>query len=68
MTLLERDERMRAEGREEGREEGILGSIKILLEADMPVEEIKDKIITTYSISRDKAEEFLKAVNPDSRD
>lgn len=81
MTLLERDERMRAEGREEGRaegreegreegrtegieeglERGIFGLIKVLLGMDMPVEEIKDKIVTTYSISQDKAEEYLKA-------
>ncbi len=50
------------EGRREGLEEVIIKFVKVLLEMDMPVEEIKNKIVTTYSISQDKAEEYLKAV------
>ena len=65
MTLLERDERMREEGRAEGREEGraegeIIGSIQLYHdELKMDSSQIIEKIMARFSLERAVAEKYV---------
>lgn len=46
--------------RAEGREEGILGTIKTCMEFQIPTEEITEKLMEKFSLTREKAEAYMK--------
>jgi len=57
MTLLERDERMREEGRAEGE---IIGTIRFCHdELDLSSSQIVDKIMVRFSLERSEAEKYV---------
>ena len=63
MTLLERDERMREEGRAEGE---IIGTIRFCHdELDLSSSQIVEKIMSRFSLERSDAEKYvMKALEP----
>ncbi len=60
MKMTRLGQMLRAEGREEGREEGILGTIKTCMEFQIPMEEITVKLMENFSLTREKAEAYMK--------
>ena len=53
----------RTEGLNEGRNEGILGTIKTCIDFQIPAEQIIQKLIENFSLTREKAEEYMAEFN-----
>lgn len=49
--------------REDGRAEGILGTIKTCIDFQIPAEQIIQKLIENFSLTREKAEEYMNEFN-----
>ena len=54
----------RAEGRAEGRGEGmILGTIKTCMDFQIPIEQIIEKLMENFSLTRENAEKYMEEFN-----
>lgn len=64
MSIFEYDEELhnktlREEGFEDGKSHGILGTIQILQEMNLPKEQILEKIMKQFELTEQEAENYL---------
>lgn len=54
---------LREDGRAEGRGEGILGTIKTCMDFQIPIEQIIEKLMENFSLTRETAEKYMEEFN-----